>query len=178
MIKKVKLFEAFRRAMLSNPKGSRKEQYTEFMETVRSDPGYLDLLAEDYFYRQAQTWETREIEPGSHAIVGTPAMQRRVERSAEQRAESAKRTAKMQEELAATIRPFIFLEMEMPNGKKLRNCTGAELAKFGGAFLEMSTYLKPTEVVDKHLSEKNLRDIFSRHDSPKSSKGRGRDLHA
>lgn len=179
MIKKTKLFDAFRHAMLNNPKASRKEQFAEFLETVQSNPGYLDLLAEDYFYRQSQTWEAKEIEPGSHAIVGTPAMQRRTEAAIERREESAKRVERAQAELAASIRPFIWFEMLVEiNGKqkKLRECTGAELKKLGGAFLELSTHLKPTERLDSKLSEKDIRNVFARFGGKRRSAGA--ELHA
>lgn len=158
MSKKPNLFDAFLNAMKRNPESSRKEAFDAFLEVVRSDPAYLVALADDYFYRMEAQWRMQhDAKTGSHSVVATPAKQRRADIAA-----SKELVAVTKEKLAATIRPFIWLEMEMPNGKKLRHCTGAELAKFGGAFLEMSKQLKPNQVVDKHLGEQDLRNIASR----------------
>lgn len=156
-----KVFEAFRRAMLTDPRAARKEAADRFYADIIADPTQVRSVIDAEFYRLAAQWEAREIGPGNHTLAGTPTTTRRA-MTAVQRAESKARTASVQAEMAATIRPFIWLEMEMPNGKKLRHCTGAELARFGGAFLEMSKHLKPSEVVDRHLSEADLRSIYSR----------------
>jgi hypothetical protein len=157
-VKKPNLFDAFLNALKRNPESSRKEAFEAFLETVRSDPAYIVALADDYFYRMEAQWRNQQdARTGSYSVVATPAKQRRAEVAA-----SKDRIAKAKEELAEKIRPFIWLEMEMPNGKKLRHCTGAELAQFGGAFLAISKELKPNQVVDKHLSEQDIRNIASR----------------
>jgi hypothetical protein len=161
-----KIFDAFRRAILADPKAARKEAADRFYAEIIADPEKVRSLIDAEFYRLAAQWEAKEIGPGNHTLTGTPATTRRAVTVAD-RAASKARVAKVQEELAASIRPFIWLEMEMPNGKKLRHCTGAELAKFGGAFTEMSKHLKPTQVVDRHLSEADLRAIYSRFNSGK-----------
>lgn len=184
MIRKVNLEDAFRNALLNNPKASRKEQFTAFLETVRSNPVYSELLAEHFFYLRAQTWEVQEIAPGVTAIVGTPAAERRAQAAVANSAEAKKRADKAEAELAAKIRPFIWLEMEVNTAsgpKKVRHCTGAELAKVGGIFTEISKRLKPTQVVDKHFSEADLRNIATRFDPPGGGKRRaasGAELHA
>lgn len=165
MIKKVTLFDAFRHAMLADPKTSRKEAFKHFLETVQSDPRYLENLAEDYFYRMAAQWEPQKIgKEGSFSLVGTPATKRRAELSAEKRAESGERVAKGHEELKAKVRAIILLDLTLPNGKRLRDATGAECAKAGGFYTEVARHLKPTQVVDKHFNEKDLRDIQSRYE--------------
>lgn len=158
-----KIREIFRRAMMADPKSSRKEASDRFYAEISKDPANIRAIVDAEFYRLAAQYDPHEISPGNYTLVGTPAAAGRAVTAAE-RAASKARVAKVQEELAASIRPFIWLEMEMPNGKKLRHCTGAELAKFGGAFLEMSKHLKPTQVVDRHLSEADLRSIYSRFD--------------
>jgi hypothetical protein len=155
------IFEIFRRVMLADPKAARKDAADRFYAEVVTDKARVRAIIDAEFYRLAAQWEPKEIGPGNHTLAGTPATARRAVTTAD-RATSAARIAKVREELVASIRPFIWLEMEMPNGKKLRHCTGAELAKFGGAFLEMSKHLKPTQVVDRHLSEADLRAIYSR----------------
>jgi len=179
MIKRTKLFDAAINSIRNNPDSSRKKQFDEFWETIRSDTGFFKSLAEDYFYAQAKSWEAKEGDNGSLNVVGTPLKERQIISDAKRRevaAERAKRTDKVQAELASKIRPFIWFEMEMPNGKKLRHCTGSELKKFGGIFTELATHLKPTERLDSKLGETDIRNIASRFDSKR--RGSGRELHA
>lgn len=180
MIKKVSLREAYKNAVLNDPAASRKDAFRHFLETVRSNPAYLDLLAEEYFDRMAAQWQPEKVGKDSYGLVATSVVKRRSERSAERRAESKERIAEAKAEIAKTMRPFIFFEMIMPNGKKAKDCTGAELVSFGGGFTEVGKSIKPNQVVHKHLSEREFADIFSR--AGKSTKRRrsaaGADLHA
>lgn len=177
MIKKMSLFDAFKNAMMNNPKGSRKEAFDHFLETVKSDPRYLAALAEDYFYRQTQNWDLDQNRLGS-SLVATPAQRKRAEVSAAQRAASAARVAKATDEIKARIRKVIMLDLTLPNGKKLRDCTGAECAKAGGFYTEVSKHIKATEIVDKHLSERNLQDLYSRFSSKPASRRSTAELRA
>jgi hypothetical protein len=166
MIKRVNLFDAFRSAMLSNPNASRKEAFEHFLETVKSSPAYLDALASDYFHRMEAQWKTEQVGK-SVSLVATPATQRRAEISAERRAESVARAAKADDEVKVRFRAILLLDLTLPNGKRLRDATGAECAKAGGFYTEVSRHLKPTQVVDKHLNEAELRNIQTRFEGGK-----------
>lgn len=48
---------------------------------------------------------------------------------------------------APAITKIAILELEMPNGKKLRDCTFREVAKFGIGFTRLSKMGKPNELV-------------------------------
>lgn len=164
MTKKPNLFAAFERAMKNAPEGSRKEQFEAFLETVQSSPDYLSALATDYFDRQAAQWKIQQIGK-SHSLVGTSTVQA----SAERRAESAARVERVHAELKAKLRAVILLDITLPNGKKLRDATGAECAKAGGFYAAVAKHVKPTQVVDKHLSEADLRNIQARFEGGKST---------
>lgn len=58
------LFDVFRGSMMRNPTGSRKEAQDHFVEMMKSDPAYLDLLAKDYFERMAAVWTVRQEKHG------------------------------------------------------------------------------------------------------------------
>lgn len=161
MIKRTNLFGAFRKAMMNNPDASRKEAFELFLESMRSDPAYLHDLALNYFDNMVGQWKVDRIGK-SHSLVATSAAHRRAEVSAERRTESVARIAKATDELKSRLRAIILLDMTLPNGKKLRDATGAECAKAGGFYTEVSRHLKPTQVVDKHLSEAELRNIQTR----------------
>lgn len=167
MIKKISLFDTFKNAMLNDPKASRKEAFAHFLDSVRANPAMVDALAEDYFYRMAAQWEPQKTGKNSYSLVGTPATNRRAEVSAERRADNAARMATATADMKSRLRNIILLDIMLPSGKKLRHSTGAECAKAGGFYTEVSRHLKPTEVVDKNLSEADLRNIQSRYEGSK-----------
>lgn len=158
------LFDIFRNAMLANPDSSRKETFNIFLEAVRSDAIYLDALASDYFHRMEAQWRVSRIGE-SHSLVGTPVTQRRAEISTERRKGHVERSAQAHTDLKARLRSVILLDLTLPNGKKLRDATGAECAKAGGFYTEVARHIKPTQVVDKHLNEAELRNIQARFES-------------
>lgn len=137
------LFDAFRDAMKANPIGSRREAKDRFLAEVRSDPKYLEMLADDYFERQSQSWAVRGTET-NYSFQRT-AKPREV-------AERESRTARVRAAVEYRIRKIILLDITLPNGKRLREATGAECSKAGGFFMEVARHIKPTQVVDKHLS--------------------------
>lgn len=179
------LFDVFRESMLHNPDGSRKEAQDHFIEAMKSDPAYLDMLARDYFERMAAVWTVRHDKLG-HSFARTevsedknerirealinraappaasPAPPEQIELARRKREESAARTAQAFDELKAKVRNIILLDLELPNGKKLRNATGAECKKAGGFYAEVAKHLRPTQVVDRHMSEADLQNIKSR----------------
>lgn len=170
------LFDVFRDTMMNNPDASRKDQQDEFIEQMKSEPAYLDMLARDYFDRMAAVWTVRsEPTTGSNTFTRTAPSQDKVERMSRphvapkpvelvrrSREESAARTVAAFEELKAKVR-VVLLDLVLPNGKALRDATGAECAKAGGFYSEVAKHLKPTQVVDRHLSENDLKNICARY---------------
>lgn len=57
----------------------------------------------------------------------------------------------------------ILMNLPMPNGKLLRDCTGAECVKFGGWFATIAKNIKPTEKVGKKLTEIDLQNLYMRN---------------
>ncbi len=139
------LFEAFRNAMRTT---SRKEAKDRFIDEMRSDPVFLDLLAEDYFERLSKTWQTVGTD-NNYALVA-------------RRAESRQRTARVYTAMKSKLRQIVLMDLTLPNGKLLRDATGAACSRAGGFFTEVSRHLHPNQVVDKHLTETDLRNIQSR----------------
>lgn len=169
------LFDVFRSTMMDNAAGSRKEAQDAFLAKMKEDPAYLDLLATDYFERMAAVWTVRTEAEHSTSFGRTDVSQDKVERMSHPRnqvkpvalvrrtkEEAAARTAAVFEEMKAKVRGVILLDLVLPNGKALRDATGSECAKAGGFFTEVAKALKPTQVVDKHLSEADLQNIRAR----------------
>jgi hypothetical protein len=182
-----KLFDTFRKAMLNSPNGSRKEQQDCFMGMVRDDPvEFLDLLAVDYFERMAAVYMVKQERLGQSfgrtgvsaakidrqvaTLVGraTAAAKQpmtvaeRMERRAESRNQTAAVFADLKERVRTSIRNVVLLDLDLPNGKKLREATGAECAKAGGFYAEIARHIMPTQVVDRHLTENDLQNIRTR----------------
>lgn len=177
MIKKLSLRELFRNAVLHDVKASRKDAFQYFLNSVKDNSHAIETLALEHFEREYANWRVeKDRTTGSHMLVGTQKTQRRVEVSAELREQ---RQAERDERVASAVtqvKRVILLDLPMSNGKKARDCTGAELDRMGDAWKEVATHLKPTQVLDKHLSERDLQNIFSRYETKK--RRAGTELHA
>lgn len=186
------LFEAFRAAMMANATGSRKEAQDDFLARMKADPAYLEMLATDYFDRMAAVWTVRADTPSNKVFGRTDVAQGRIDRANTPRSERPKApptiaaiataTEKMESpalvrrtleeaqarttiafnEMKAKLRDVILLDLILPNGKALRDATGAECAKAGGFFADVAKAIKPSQVVDRHLSEGDLQNIRAR----------------
>lgn len=52
------------------------------------------------------------------------------------------------------------LDMVMPNGKALRDCTGADVRRFGAGFSSIAKKVKPRQLVGQALTETDLRQML------------------
>lgn len=68
-------------------------------------------------------------------------------------------TAQQDAVMANVREQIILLNMEMPNGKRMRWCTGAEMLKFGGAFTKIGKKVGTTKIVGQVMDEKQVRQI-------------------
>ncbi|MCM0751999.1 hypothetical protein DEA98_14100 [Brucella pseudogrignonensis] len=141
------LFDVFRSTMMNSAAGSRKEAQDAFIEQMKSDPEYVELLARDYFDRMAAVWTVRTETQASKVFTRTDVSQDKVERMSHPRGqvkplelvrrtreETAARTATAFEEMKAKVRSIVLLDLVLPDGKALRDATGSECAKAGGFF--------------------------------------------
>jgi hypothetical protein len=174
-----KILKAFREAVLADPKESRKSAFNRFYVAVIHEPDLVRAIIEADFYRRAASSQPKEIGPGNYTLAPTPAAARRAATASERATDAAAskaRIAKAIEKTAASVRPFVWLKMIMPNGKKLEDCTGAEIGKFGGVFTEIAKRIKPTQVVGRHLTNEDFLNVASRLGKRRDS--RGNELHA
>lgn len=153
------LFEIFRRSMMAAGPDSRQQAFEIFL----SDPDLsIEALARDYFDRHAASWVVRG---NSYSVAfqrEEPEPVKRPVPEPEAVAARAEAKEKIAEEIKARVRNVVLLNLELPNGKTLRQSTGAECAKAGGFFAEVAKHIKATEVVDKHLTETDLQNIKRR----------------
>jgi hypothetical protein len=55
----------------------------------------------------------------------------------------------------------LLLEWTMPNGKRLADCTGSDCKKVGGWLSRIADKIKPTDIVGRVLSEKQVRSLYA-----------------
>lgn len=151
------IFDVFREAMERKPTASRKEALDWFVDKMKSDPIFLDELAVSYFHRMSATWTIRDEHRGYSFGRAF-----NIEKARKARRQGSARTVAAISDVKASIR-VVLLDLVLPNGKALRHATGVECAKAGGFYSEIAKHIKPTQVVDRHLSEANLQDIKARY---------------
>lgn len=93
----------------------------------------------------------------------TVSPQEEIERRRKAREEGAARTAAALDTLKAKVREALLLDMLLPDGTKVRDATGAKMLKSGDWHTDVGKRIKPTQVVGRHLTEANLRDIYARY---------------
>jgi len=76
----------------------------------------------------------------------------------EQRAQQKAQITEAAKEVANKI---LLLNQEMPNGKRMRYCTGAEMAKFGKGYKRIAKKVGSTKIVGSVLDESQVRDLMS-----------------
>jgi hypothetical protein len=142
--------EVLRRIVEKNPSWSRDRLFIEFKRIVEKKPTHLETIIEYWFSNNY------------HSLIERPdATERnrvRVEKTEQLRAalnEKIKEHAKI-----------VLLDMLMPNGKKLRECTGSECkilsSKIGAWLLRLSKQMKPNEFVGDVLTETQVKDFYNR----------------
>src|SRR6516164_1704973 len=76
-----------------------------------------------------------------------------------ERAHSVKRQLKARVQEEAKL---ILLDLLMPNGKTLRNCTGADCECFGGWFTRLAKHVPAKKLVGDVLNERDVRKLWQR----------------
>lgn len=108
-------------------------------ERIRDDEEYA-LAAAQYIVRNAL--EAREKQARQRSIA--------IQRPREQPA------------LVASIKEQIMLlNLEMPNGKRLRYCTREEVAKWGKGYERMAKKMKPRQMVGQAFDEAQVKSILA-----------------
>jgi hypothetical protein len=114
---------------------------------------FRDALAEDQSYQRAVDWYfflhmyDYATDPRRSGPAPDPV----------QRAEARVQRREAIQRVAAQI---VMLDLTMPNGKTMRECTGAEMAKFGNRFQKIAEKVGKTKTVGAVLSEEQVRGIM------------------
>lgn len=124
----------------AKPGSSAKELFEEFQNRVAAQP-LLQRTVDWYFFIQMFT-----------EITAPP------KRSTSPNPQGARAISAMKEAIKSKI---VLLELTMPNGKRLKDCTGGEVATFGNRFKLIADRVGKSRLVGEVLSEEDLQKIVA-----------------
>lgn len=129
----------------ADPGADKDILFSRFLSAVREDDEYLDPVVRYFFINVYQQLDSAK---------------RRAQKSPQQREAEAKQQDEAVQQIVTAATEIIILNQEMPNGKRLRNCTGRECAKFGGFYGRIAKKVGPTKRVGEVLDEKQVRALL------------------
>jgi hypothetical protein len=137
-----------------NPKASKAKLLTLYRDAVREDEGIFNA---DTKYCFTNAYNAMNGDDASEPV------RTRASKSPEEveaaRAERTEKAAKLDAVYKERVVEMVMLDLFMPNGEMLRDCTFKEVAKFGGNFTKLSRMGKPTQRVGI-LTEAKVRAAF------------------
>lgn len=125
-----------------NPDRDRKELFNSFRET-------LDEAGDDY--RRAVEWYFF-VNMYDYLVTS-----RRTPADPMERAQAKAKQTEMVESIKAQI---VLLDLTMPNGKAMKDCTGGEMSKFGNRFQRIAEKVGKTKLVGAVLNEEQVKAIM------------------
>lgn len=129
-----------------SPNGPLSKWRSAFREAIRADDDYFNAVCDyafDNSVKAIQEAQSRE------APSATKVAERAEKRAVEAR-EHAERVQSIKDQI-------ILLNQEMPNGKRMRYCTGREMATFGAGYQRIAKMVGPNAMVGSKLNEQQVR---------------------
>lgn len=129
-------------AIKALPEGTRTERFEKFRSDLAELPDAYHRAVEFYFFVNMHDYFTTNRSRGRDPL----------ERSSHHI---------QQVELVESIKAqIVILNLTMPNGKSMRDCTGAEMAKFGNRYQRIAESVGKGKLVGDVLSEEDVRKII------------------
>jgi hypothetical protein len=129
-----------------DPTAGQERQFKKWWDEIQSDDDLLDAVARHTFTNLCTAIDKH----------------RETVRKSRARAKAIRRAeARLVESLAQTVAKVAYLELTMPNGKKLRNCTFADCGAFGGFYKRLALKGKPSEIVGKKMTDEDIRNLYA-----------------
>ena len=124
-----------------DPTADNKRLFNAWFAAVKQDEEYLEAVAWHTFANLIAALENRKRK---QAVPKTQTV-------AQQRAEI--------NALMSKLTDIVLMDLQLPNGKVLREATFAECSAAGGWFKMLAAKGKPSEVVGEVLTEQDLKEI-------------------
>jgi hypothetical protein len=134
--------ELLKRMIESSPRASQQTIQDKFEAAVEGDPDYLAPIIEYWFANNYRS-----------LVHNRPEVVKVTREVRTAQVEAVKQTI-------IARAPIVLLDLAMPNGKSLRDCTGKDCAKAGGWLAKLAEKVKPSQKVGDALSEKDVRALF------------------
>jgi hypothetical protein len=136
------------------PDLEREDLFERFKEAIRGDDEMMDCLAEYWFANNHRSLTRfRPSEAGVSKVVRAAVAQER--RST---------VEVLKEHIRARATEMALLDMMLPNGKMLRDCTAKECTdlspKVGAWLAKIGKQIAPQAIVGKELSEESIRKLW------------------
>lgn len=138
---------AIREIIAKHPK-AKHDRLVQLLAAQMRDDDDLLLAAADYAVANAVVALNRNVAPEP----APPSVRHPV--SEEEREQRKQERDTIVESIKSQI---LMLNLEMPNGKRMRYCTGAEMIKFGGAYQRIGRKVGAMKMVGSVLGEKEVR---------------------
>jgi hypothetical protein len=145
--------ELIMRIMKENPSADEITLRKLFWREVKNDEDHQRALSEyflDHVFKSLHDSESRKRSSEQAKEAAS---------AARERAHNVKRQLKARVQEEAKL---ILLDLLMPNGKTLRNCTGADCESFGGWFARLAKHVPAKELVGDVLNERDVRKLWQR----------------
>lgn len=123
------------------PDATRKEQFEEFRALLADNSDEYQRAVDWYFFVNMHDYMT------SNRSRPDPV----------QRAEARQQQSEVVERIKAQI---IMLDLTMPNGKAMKDCTGAEMARFGNRYQQIAEKVGKAKTVGSVLNEDQVKAIM------------------
>lgn len=128
-----------------DPTASNTVQFKAWWKKIQADVDLLDAVGFYAFTNMASTLDRSTV----------------TVRKSKARAKATRRAEKrLVESLVQRVAKVAFLELTMPNGKKLRQCTFADCGAFGGFYKRLALKGKPSEIVGKKMTDEDIRSLY------------------
>jgi hypothetical protein len=124
----------------------KKAAFDVFREELADNPAYQRAV-DYYFFTNAFDSATRD-RAGERS--------RRAEKI-ERQIDARNAVRQFVEEIKSNI---VLLDLTMPNGRPMKDCTGAEMAKFGNRYQRIAAKVGKTKTVGSALSEDQVKAIL------------------
>lgn len=129
-----------------NPKQHRKDMFENFRAMLQDNDDYQRAV--DFYFFVNMYDQIVRVRDSHHRAPAIASM-----------------AAKEQEEIRKAVDiikgQIVLLDLTMPNGKPMKACTGAEMAKFGNRYQKIADQVGKNKFVGSVLSEDQVKKILA-----------------
>ncbi len=129
-------------AIKAMPGASRKEVFDRFRALLADAGDDYNRAVEWYFFVNMHDYLTTSRNKGQDPVQRADARQQQAER------------------VKAIKAQIIMLDLTMPNGKAMKDCTGAEMARFGNRYQRIAEKVGKAKLVGAVLNEDQVKAIL------------------